>query len=493
MAAGLVFFWAWGFGLATETSLAQAPIIRWKKQPTMGDAAPKTQVLTLQAFLAAVAETHPMVRQAVLYKQLGRAQLQEARGGFDPKIAYDNSHKWLGGAQYYDINEIKTTIPVRAGLNLTGGYEYAAGANAPNEYTLGKGIYFGGIEWQVGRGLLIDARRAGVLQGKNAVRLGETQTQLYANKVLAQAAKDYWEFYYDYQEAGYLREGVDLAENRLEGVTLKFRVGEEAAIDTVEAEILFQDRTNQWMDAWNSLRNNRLRLKSYIWGPVQGMDILDSLTIPEPFALSEIPLYTPDVAEGVALVLAANPELQARRVELQQLDIDRRLAREMLRPQADIKYQLLGKEGTALGSDIQTPFRNNYRFGLDLGMNLFLRKERGKLAQIKIKTEQNRLALQQAEREAEIVYRQLRNDLAILRQQIATLQRMVTNYQVLRDGEAIKFTLGESSLFLVNTRETKLIEAEIKLASLRAKWQKARVELLLLAGKLTEGLPLPEK
>jgi outer membrane protein TolC len=481
--AGLCFF-------CEAEVRAQVPTIRWKKEANLGEAALPTKTLTLQQFLARVASTHPLIQQAVLYKKLGQAQLQEARGGFDPKVGYTNQHKWLAGEKYYDINEFKTVVPLRAGLNAVGGYEYASGANAPNEYTLEKGIYFGGLELQLGRGLLIDNRRAGVLQGKNAVLLGDVFMRQYANKVLAEAAKDYWAFYYNYNEAAYLLEGVDLAQARLEGVTLKFKVGEEAAIDTVEAEILFQDRTNQYLEAWNEMRNARLRLQAYIWGPAQDLDPLDSLTIPEKFMLSDIPSVSPDITEGIARILESNPDLNARRIELKQLDIDRRLAREALRPMADIKYQFLGKEGSSTFIEEQAIFRNNYRFGVDLGIALFLRKERGKLAQVRIKTEQNRLALKQAERDAEIEYRQLRNDLTALRQQINTQERMVANYRVLRNGEAIKFSMGESSLFLVNTRESKLIEGEIKLVSLHNKWQKARIELLMLGGALIDGLQL---
>lgn len=472
---------------------AQAPRIRWKSRPTMGEAALPTRILTLDAFYARIVETHPLIRQAVLYKELGRAQLQEARGGFDPKIGYSNDQKRLLGTKYYDVNEVKGVVPLRAGLNLTGGYEFSSGAYVnPEQFTGGAGLYFGGIELQAGRGLLIDARRAGVLQGKNAVRLGEVQMRQYANKVLALAAKDYWNWYYAYHEAAFLGEGVDLAATRLDGVTQKFRVGEEAAIDTVEAEILLQDRTAQFLGAWNEQRNARLQLQSYLWGSGPGTEVLDSLTVPEDFKLKEVPFLGPDPAADEAKLLEASPALASRRIDLLQLDIDRRLARESLRPQADIKYQILGKENYG-NPELSAPYlRNNYRFGIDLGMPLFLRKERGKLNQIRIKTEQTRLALKQAERDTEIEYRQIRNDLSTFRAQIGTVERMVANYRVLRDGEAIKFSMGESSLFLVNTRESKLIESEIKLVSLHAKWHKARIELLSLAGALTDGLTLPD-
>jgi hypothetical protein len=60
---------------------------------------------------------------------------------------------------------------------------------------------------------------------------------------------------------------------------------------------------------------------------------------------------------------------------------------------------------------------------------------------------------------------------------------MVENYQKLRNAEIRKFENGESSLFLINSREAKLIESIIKQASLVSKFQKERAALLYAAGR----------
>ena len=58
---------------------------------------------------------------------------------------------------------------------------------------------------------------------------------------------------------------------------------------------------------------------------------------------------------------------------------------------------------------------------------------------------------------------------------------MVENYEKLLEAEIRKFDIGESSLFLINSRESKLIEARIKLISMETKLQKERVSLLYVA------------
>ena len=78
------------------------------------------------------------------------------------------------------------------------------------------------------------------------------------------------------------------------------------------------------------------------------------------------------------------------------------------------------------------------------------------------------------------------NDLVNLQQQIDLNEDMVTNYQRLLDAENRKFSIGESSIFLINSREQKLIEAQLKLAKLRGDFWKVRAGLNWAAGTLPE-------
>jgi outer membrane protein TolC len=68
--------------------------------------------------------------------------------------------------------------------------------------------------------------------------------------------------------------------------------------------------------------------------------------------------------------------------------------------------------------------------------------------------------------------------------QIELYEGAVQNYNTLLEAEYIKFDLGESSIFLVNSREQKLIEAQLKLIELRGKFFKTRQKLEWAAGRL---------
>ena len=58
----------------------------------------------------------------------------------------------------------------------------------------------------------------------------------------------------------------------------------------------------------------------------------------------------------------------------------------------------------------------------------------------------------------------------------------------LLSGEKRKFEEGESSLFIVNSRENSLITAEVKLIELIAKFQKAYAGLEYAIGGLNQDI-----
>jgi outer membrane protein TolC len=65
----------------------------------------------------------------------------------------------------------------------------------------------------------------------------------------------------------------------------------------------------------------------------------------------------------------------------------------------------------------------------------------------------------------------------------ATQATMTANAETMRQAEETRFQIGESSLFILNTRERYVLEAQLKLVQLREKQLKAVVELYLDSGQ----------
>ncbi|MDW8272996.1 MAG: TolC family protein [Chitinophagales bacterium] len=76
------------------------------------------------------------------------------------------------------------------------------------------------------------------------------------------------------------------------------------------------------------------------------------------------------------------------------------------------------------------------------------------------------------------------NDLINLQAQNRLTADMLFNYRRLLVGEEQRFRAGESSLFVVNARENKVIETELKLLETQMKFFKTDAALRWTAGTL---------
>ena len=76
------------------------------------------------------------------------------------------------------------------------------------------------------------------------------------------------------------------------------------------------------------------------------------------------------------------------------------------------------------------------------------------------------------------------NELLATQTQVILFQGNVENQQKLLKAEETKFSIGESSMFLVNTRETKLLESQQNLAELKAKFFKSILAIQWASGQI---------
>ena len=117
-------------------------------------------------------------------------------------------------------------------------------------------------------------------------------------------------------------------------------------------------------------------------------------------------------------------------------------------------------------------------------MPIFLRKERAKLELTRLKIQDSGLELQQKRLEVANKVRAYFNEWQNTQQQVSLYQSMQTNYRALLDAEITRFQLGESSIFLINAREQKLVEVQLKLLKLLAEFQKQRMYTEWAVGRL---------
>ncbi len=445
-------------------------------------------VFTYQHFYDQILDHHPVIKLSGLVTESAQQELLIARGGFDPKLEGSFDRKVYKAKKYFDRGDVFLKVPVwPGGADLKLGYDRNVGETLSDDIRTGpEGISYLGLTVPIGQGLLIDSRRTTLRQARLFQDVADAERVKMINKIILTAAKDYWNWYFSYRQYELTTVFYQLADTRYRATRQRTLLGETAAIDTVEALVTLQDREVMLQQSQLELRNARLLLSNHLWGEDQLPRELPQEAIPQTIAGRILGSSSLDT-----LLLSArqrHPELLKFEVKSQQLRLDERLGRDMLKPMVNLQAAALYKGITLNGAPTNTglsDLSNNYKFIVDLYFPIFLRKERGKLQQIRIKQMQNDLEQKQVQREIAIEIMAAFNDVKNLESQIITLTKSLQNQEMLVRLESQKFDLGESSLFLVNSREAKLNEFRVKIQSLRAKYEKALAVLLFAAGVST--------
>jgi outer membrane protein TolC len=334
----------------------------------------------------------------------------------------------------------------------------------------------------LGRGLFTDDRRAALKQAKLFAVMATAEQVKLINKILLDAAKDYWQWYYSFYNYRLLGRNAVIAEEIFRRVKLDASLGEAAAIDTVQAKITLQQRLVERQEAFLEFLNTGIKISNYLWDNA-GYPVQLSIDVAPILVLNDGQLLSNQTLEELVFQAKQNhPELIKLRTKIDQLEVDRKLAVEYLKPRLDLNYNFINQPLRPNG-DFQ-PFRigSDYKFGVDFSMPILLRKERGKLALTKVKIQSTQYEQTQAEREIvnqiNIVFNQIVNTNKILIQQTSVAE----NYEQLLKAELINLENGESDLFKINVQQEKLIQSQSKLLKLKSEYEKMKATIYWAAG-----------
>lgn len=440
---------------------------------------------TLENFYQVVIQYHPVARQAELLSDVGRQEIRLARGNFDPKLEAQFLLKDYNETTYYRLFDGALKFPTRSPVQPVVGLERNTGAHLnPENYISPEYDYrqmYAGITIPLGRGLVTDERRTVLKQAELFGDMMEAEQVKLINGLLLDAANDYWQWYFAYYNYRLATNNARIADDIFNRVKLNFEGGEIAPIDTVQSKITLLERRVDRQEALTEFANSTFRLSTYLW---------DSLMSPVNLSLDHVPVAETEkivlsevtLEELVDQAMVNHPELRTLGLKLEQLEFDRRFATEFLKPKLDVSYYMLNQPLTPEGLNGAVAFNENYKLGVDLSIPLFLRRERAKLAQTRLKISNTiydrNLARREIINNINTAHTLLVNNGVILQQQ----RDMVENYERLLAAELINLENGESDLFRINVQQEKLFNAQSKLIKVMADYEKQKALLYWSAG-----------
>ncbi len=409
-------------------------------------------------FIGIVQTHHPIAYQAYLKTMKGKAYLTKAKGGFDPKLYGNASQKYFDGKQYYSHLNAGLKVPTWFGLEFQGGYSNNDGYYLNPEYnTPDVGLWNLGVTLNVGNGLFLDQRRAELRQAEIFLASSELEQKLMIN----QLAFDATVAYYDWQKAYYKVKtysvAKDAASNRLGNVTQSIQLGDLPQIDSLKAQIQLQDRTLKLAQAEVELKVKKLNLETFLWQdgflPLE----MDSTLKPEDLSEEITPPATILTSASFQNFVENHPDYLMAQNNIASSKIDFRLKQEQLKPNLSIKYNTLSATANPQNYSIE-----NYNWGASLSYPIFTRKARGDLKITAFELEEREAKLQDKKATINYKIQSAYEMMMSTMEQVQIAAAAKNNYELLLKAEESLFNIGESSLFMVNTRDLSRIDANLK-------------------------------
>lgn len=420
-----------------------------------------SQELSYEEFMASVLVNHPLSKQANLELNYAEVANLKALGTLDPKLYASHQGKEFKNKEYYTITNSEFKIPTRYGVQFKAKYDRVTGEYYnPQDKTDQNGLWSAGIEIDLLQGLLVNERTTAFKTAENYKNLTQVQRKLLLNQLLYKAAKAYLNWSTNYESLLVINQNIRLAETYLSNTSEMVKLGDKPSIDQLEAKLNVTNQTAIKQELVANYIQSKWAANQFIWQNNELIELLESTT-------PQTKLRTAN-AEMAIQTINSNLFLQEKKIKLDQILIDKKLAKENLKPRLKLGYYpLFATKNTILPTgNIQF---NQLKYGASFGMPLFRRKEKSQLEKLTIKENQTELEIKNKEAELYTKQQALQAKLNAYKQQYKITTELLLQTKELLNGESSKFDYGESSVFLLTKRQEKVIQTELKLIKIQKK------------------------
>ena len=425
-------------------------------------------------FLGYVKKYHPLVKNANLELNKAQANLMMARGGFDPKIEVDFSKKQFKDSDYYSILNSSFKIPTWYGIEIKASFDNNEGIYLnPENSVPNQGLTSLGVFVPLGQGLFINQRMADVRKAKIQIQLSNAERRLQAISILYDGSVAYFNWKKNYNEVQLYENYLKNAKIRFKGIQSLIQQGDKPAIDSIEAGIIVKNRLLSLEDSRLKLNKAKLELSNFLWLENNiPLELSDELIPEEKLELTiQETLKTNDLLNS-EFSIVNHPKINALQSKIDILNVDRKLKANMLLPKINLGYSYLSEPSYFDNYQFE-----DYKIGLNFYFPLFLRKERGslKLAKFKVQETEFALALEKVQLTNKINAQKI--EIASILKQKELIKELVEDNNVMLNSEERLFSFGESSMFLINSRENNLVTAQLSFIAIENRYFISNSEL----------------
>ena len=346
----------------------------------------------------------------------------------------------------------------------------------------------------------IDNERATIKIRRKQIDLSETDFALKAIDVILRVEQTYWDLVAVREDAEVKREAVDLARKQFDLSKRQIEAGTLAAVELSGAEAEFERRRDTYYASLEAVTQAENILKPLLTAD-RGASLWGEELLPSDQRGSAAP--TIDVPQAVDAALRQRPELKAADLRQQSNQIQQALAREATRPQLNLNAGYIsaglagsrnpapnpfaGLGGGGLGSlpanllggygqALNNLFGGNYstfQAGVSFDLTARNRMANANVDTAVLQGRQLKLELAQV---AQLIEAQVRNSLQSIetaKQRITAAESSARAAQAKLESETRLFGTGESTSFLVLTRQNEYADSRRRAVAARLDLNKA--------------------
>ncbi len=443
---------------------------------------PQRKFLTVSDVIASVYRSFPDINRARQEFRRADGELRTAYGAYDTNLIagtlseptgfYRNHRHGIGAARQ-----------TWWGGNVSAGYRIGRGIFQP--WYLERETEKSG-EFQLGwiqpllQGRAIDPQRFAVFQASLARQAADPILQEAILGTSKQAVVAYWNWVAAGATLQAQNDLLKLAERRGEQYQAGFEAGKFAEIDVILNDQLIAERRADAVDAQRKLREGEFKLSLFLRDDSGQPLVPDDQWLPSRFPLIG-PLPPTNIEDEVARALRRRPEPRKLDIELRQLHLDLRLARNQMLPRLDFVIEGSQDVGApATSSNDKGPFE--LVVGATGEVPIQRRKARGKrqesIAKISQVSEKLRLQRDKIGVEVRTAFASLALSATVVQQARIAFKTSLDTLERYR----FAFDRGKIDLIYLNLLETKANESEIKLIEAQRLWFEELADLQAASG-----------
>ncbi|KPP93869.1 TolC family protein [Erythrobacter sp. HL-111] len=458
---------ALGFALALALAAAPHAPLAAQDIEAVGDPiedALKSGPLLPDEVLRSSALTFPAILESFEREAAARGDRLAADGAFDLMLdarAYDRVSGFYSGG----FAEFEATQPLRPfGAKVFGSYRLSDGdfpiyENVFNTNELG--------EFKVGallsllRDSTIDNRRFAVEDTRLAASQARLDILLVQLNVQFEALQAYWTWVAAGNEIRVYEELLEIAEARAVGLNRQVREGALPAIALTENEQNLIRRRSLLEEARRDFLTASNSLSFYLRDTDGNLIVPTREQLPSAEVLNSLPDVTELIADRRRFVIDERPELETLRLAIERAENRVELRRNDLKPRLDFEVEL-SRDFGPVGDGGPSFDSTDTVVGLTFTVPLQRREARGRLRRAEAELRARELEQRRIADEISVELDNILTNLDAALRLADLADDEVRQATAMVEAERKRFRLGAGDFFLVNLREERAADAQIR-------------------------------